>query len=227
MLMRIGILRLLALGLALQGCSTNGTVEQRELIVGPAPVACDGDPPATCLSVSEPSGDHWLMRFDEIAGFAYQPGFTYQLMVKEPPVSDELSVMPRLALVREVSREPAAGGVAAGPLGRGEWRLQSISSHPDQAWPSSGITASFHGAGGWADGFAGCDRYLAALTVDDQKITISAPEATSEVCANDAQVRERDFLAALAKAQSFTLRGDSLELTLSDGGTMRFRASGG
>jgi heat shock protein HslJ len=223
MLMRIGIFRLLALGLALQGCGTPGMVEQRQLIVAPAPVACDGDPPATCLSVSEPSGDQWLMRFDEIAGFAYQPGFTYQLMVEEPPVSDELALTPRLDLAREIGKKPAADGVA-GPLGRGEWRLESISSDPDQAWSGSRMTASFHGAGGWVDGSAGCDRYVAALTMDDQKITISVPETTSPLCAGGVQKRERDFLTALAKAQSYTLRGDSLELTLSDGGTMRFRA---
>jgi heat shock protein HslJ len=38
---------------------------------------------------------------------------------------------------------------------------------------------------------------------------------------------ERIFLEALAKARSFTLAGERLALTLSDGAVMRFRAAGG
>jgi hypothetical protein len=74
--MRIGT-GIVAAALVVQGCgSTSGTVE-RELIIAPAPVSCAGDPPATCLQVSEPDGDKLLLRFDEIAGFTYEPGFTW------------------------------------------------------------------------------------------------------------------------------------------------------
>jgi heat shock protein HslJ len=225
-LMRISIGGgLLALGLALQGCSSPAPVE-RELTIAPAPVACAGDPAATCLNVSEPNGDTWLMRFDEIDGFAYEPGFTYQVLVEEPPLKEEFAVVPRLRLVRVVSRQPAAGAADSGPLARSEWRLQSIAGGTDdQAWSDSGITARFH-LGGWVDGFAGCDRYLGALTSDGEKIKISAPATTRELCAREAADRQRTYLQELAKAQSYVVTGDSLELTLLDGGRMRFRAAG-
>jgi len=217
-----------ALGLALQGCSSPALVE-RELIIAPAPVACAGDPPATCLSVSEPSGDTWLMRFDEIEGFAYEPGFTYEVLVEEPPLSQELAVVPRLRLVRVVSRQPSAGVAEPGPLARGEWRLQSVtpagSGAQAQAWPDSEITASFHVGGGWVDGFAGCDRYLAALAVDGEKVKISAPTTTHELCAREAADRQRTYLQELAKALSYAVTGESLELMLLDGGRMQFRAA--
>jgi heat shock protein HslJ len=217
--MRIGI-GVVAMTLLVQGCgSTSGTV-QRELIIAPAPVACAGDPPATCLNVSEPDGDRWLMRFDEIDGFTYEPGFTYEVKVTEPPVKDELAVTPRLALVRVVSKE-VAGGVAS-PLGHGAWRLERIGT--DQA--SDKITASFHG-GGWVDGFGGCNSYLAAAAVDGEKIKISAPTAGQDLCAKAVQDREHAFLTELAKAQSFTVQGDTLELKLLDGGTMRFQRAAG
>ena len=149
------------LGLALQACSSAGPVE-RELIIAPAPVACAGDPPETCLSASEPSGDKWLMRFDEIEGFAYEPGFTYEVLVEEPPLSQEQAVVPRLRLVRVVSKEPSAAAAAPGPLaqGRGACRASRRPMRPQDAdWPDSEITARFHLGGGWVDGFAGCDRY--------------------------------------------------------------------
>jgi heat shock protein HslJ len=220
----------LALGLALQGCSSAAPVE-RELTIAPAPVACAGDPPATCLSASEPSGDTWLMRSDEIEGFAYEPGFTYEVLVEDPPLSQEMAVVPRLRLIRVVSKEPSAGAAVQGPLARGEWRLQSITAAgpgaQPQAWPDSEITASFHVGGGWVDGFAGCDRYIGALAVDGEKIKISAPTTTQELCAREAAGRQRTYLQTLAKALSYTVTGDSLELTLLDGGRMQFRAADG
>ena len=218
--MRIGIC-MVAATLMVQGCSTSGTVE-RELIIAPAPVACAGDPPATCLQVSEPNGDQWRMRFDEIDGFTYEPGYTWEVEVAEPPLKDELALTPRLTLISVESKE-VAGGVAS-PLGHGAWRLQSIGG-TDQAGDGK-ITASFHG-GGWVDGFGGCNSYLAAALVDGQKITISAPAAGREVCATAVHDRERTFLAELAKAQSFSLQGDTLELKLLDGGTMRFQRAAG
>jgi heat shock protein HslJ len=229
MLMRIWIgPGLVALGLTLQGCSSPAPVE-RELIIAPAPVACAGDPRATCLNVSEPGGDTWLMRFDEIEGFAYEPGFTYQVRVEEPPLQEELAVVPRLRLVRVVSRQPAAGSADPGPLARGDWRLQSITPAGSgaQAFSDSEITAAFHVGGGWVDGFAGCDRYIGALAVDGEKVTISAPATTHELCAPEVTSRQRTYLQQLAKAQSYSVSGDSLELTLLDGGRMRFGAAGG
>ena len=221
---------LLALSLVLEGCSSPGPVE-RELIIAPAPVACAGDPPATCLSASEPSGNTWLMRFDEIEGFAYEPGFTYEVLVEEPPLSQEQAVVPRLRLVRVVSKQPVSGAAESGPLARGEWRLQSItpagSGAQVQAWSASEITASFHVGGGWVDGFAGCDRYVAALAVDGEKMKISAPTTTHELCAREAAGRQRTYLQELAKALSYTVTGDSLELRLLDGGKMQFRSADG
>jgi len=218
--MRIALLGFVV-ALIVQGCSGTFGTAHRELIIAPAPVACAGDPPATCLRVSEPNGDKWLMRFDEIDGFAYEPGYTYEVEVTEPPVKDELAVTPRLTLVRVVSKKPGAG--VASPLGHGAWQLESIGA--DQNGDGK-ITASFHG-GGWVDGFGGCSRYLAAAVVNGEKITISTPTAGQDLCAKAVQDREHDFLAALAKAQSYAISGDTLDLKLLDGGTMRFQRAAG
>jgi heat shock protein HslJ len=135
--------------------------------------------------------------------------------------------VPRLRLVRVVSRQPAAAGAESGPLAGSEWRLQRIAGSTDQAWTNSGITARFHLGGGWVDGFAGCDSYLGALTADGEKIKIAAPAIGPALCAGAAAARQRTYLHALAKAQSYTVTGDSLELKLLDGGSMRFIAAPG
>ena len=227
--MRIWLgLGFVTLGLALLGCSTSQSPVQRELTIAPAPVACAGAPPETCLRATEPEGDQWLMRVD---GFAYEPGFTWQVLVEEPPLNQELAVVPRLRLVRVLSRQPAAGAAGPGPLGHGEWRLQNItpagSGAQAQAWSVSGITAAFDVGGGWVDGFAGCDRYLGARTVNGEKVTISSPATTHQLCASDVASRQRTYLRELAKALSYSVTGDSLELKLLDGGKMGFRAADG
>lgn len=219
---QIAMSGLLALGL--WGCASRAPV-QRELVIAPAPVACTGVPAATCLAVSEPDGDQWVMRFDEISGLIYEPGFTYRALVEEPPLDAEHAIVPRLVLVRVISRQPVAGPAATSGLGRGEWLLQQITPSPQgQAlWRASGISAAFAPEGGWVSGFAGCSSYLAALSVDGQSLTMSVPTTTAELCGAAAQDLERTYLAALAKATTFALSGDRLELTAPDGTRLQFR----
>jgi len=126
------------------------------------------------------------------------------------------------------AKRPVRARADASPLARNPWRLQSISgSAAGRDWSQSEITAAFHGDGGWIDGFAGCNDYLGALTVDGPAITVSAPVTTLDRCAEDVEDRQETYLAALAKARSYRLAGETLELTLSDGGRMRFRADDG
>jgi len=217
----------LTLGVGLLGCSSFKPA-QRELTIASAPVACAGAPAATCLKVTELDGDTWQMEFDEIDGFAYEPGYTYRVMVEEPPLSDEMAVMPELSLVRVLSEEPAEDGADSSPLARSDWRLQSISgTSADGNWSASGITAAFYVAGGWVDGFAGCNSYLGALSIRGNKITVSDPATTLEECAGAMEDRQQTYLDALARAQSYEVSEDQLELTLSNGGKMQFRADRG
>ncbi|MEM7025417.1 MAG: META domain-containing protein [Pseudomonadota bacterium] len=231
--MRLGFLRSGVLGallaVALSACSSLQAPVERTLLIGPAPVACAGDPPATCLQVSEPNGNKWLMRYDEIEGFVYEPGFSYEVVAEEPPLDAEEAVVPRLHLVLIRSKEPAPSvatvSADASSLDGRTWRLEGItSSDQDDDWPAGQITLDFHVAGAWANGFSGCNTYVAGLTVDGDKITISMPATTLMLCPEDVQRRERRYLEALYKAQSYTVTGDALELTLSDGAKMQFRS---
>jgi heat shock protein HslJ len=217
----------LTLGVALLGCS-NFKPAQRELTIASAPVPCAGAPAATCLKVTELDGDTWRMEFDEIEGFAYEPGHTYRVLVEEPPLSAEMAVMPQLSLVRVLSEEPTKDRTDASPLARNDWRLQSISGASGGGnWSASGITAAFYVGGGWVDGFAGCNSYLGALSIRGDKITMSDPATTLEECAGAMEDRQQTYLDALTKAQSYEVSDDQLELTLSNGGKMQFRADRG
>ena len=224
------MLALTILGACAQG--DQGPAE-RLLVVGPAPLACPGSPPKTCLQV-EASGDRWTMAHDEVQGFAYQPGFRYEILVEEQSLARQASSMTVLhpTLIKVVNQQavgtddlPAAHG-----LGGRAWQLLSVepSEHDAATWSASQITVEFHGDD-WLGGSSGCNRYFAGITVDGVDLGITPPVATRDTCASppDVMALERAYLAVLAKVSSFTLDGDRLELILAGGGKIRFDAAPG
>lgn len=225
------IVTLAILGACAQG--DQGPTE-RLLVVGPVPLACPGSPPQTCLQVSESGGNRWTMAYDEVQGFAYQPGFSYEILVEEQSLTRQASSMTILhpTLVKVVSQQSVGVDDVPGVngIGGGSWQLQNVepSEHDAAVWSASQITAEFHGDD-WVGGFSGCNRYFAGVTVDGVGLGIAPPAATGEACASPAEVMalERAYLTALTKVSSFALDGDRLELLLAGGGKIRFGAAPG
>jgi hypothetical protein len=96
-------------GAFLAGCAAYQAHEahQRHLTVAPDPVPCADGTPGECLRITDAEGDSWITRPDEIEGFAYEPGFTYELLVEEPSEVAEIEspTSPRLKLLRVLSKE--------------------------------------------------------------------------------------------------------------------------
>lgn len=82
----------------------------------------------------------------------------------------------------------------------------------------SEITAEF-GADGTLSGTAGCNRYTASYSVDGESLQISPPASTRMMCASPEGVMEQEaaYLAAIEKAASYELRGNSLTIRDADG----------
>ena len=81
----------------------------KTLFVGPERVDCVGVAPQKCYKVKEDSSEEWRFFYSEIAGFDYEPGYQYQLLVREETVSnppaDGSSL--RWVLIEVVSKEAA------------------------------------------------------------------------------------------------------------------------
>ena len=81
----------------------------RTLQVAPARVACVGVGPMTCLQVRESADAPWTRMYSDIAGFDYQPGYLYEIRIREDavpnPPADGSSV--RRTLVAVLGRTPA------------------------------------------------------------------------------------------------------------------------
>lgn len=81
----------------------------------------------------------------------------------------------------------------------------------------SELTATFDA--GQISGNSGCNQYSGPYEVDDTKITIGPLASTLRACADPAvDQQEREYLAALELARTFSLDGGGLTLLREDGG---------
>jgi heat shock protein HslJ len=101
----------------------------------------------------------------------------------------------------------------------GSWQALAI-NNGKQAVVSvmigTSVTAIF-GADGTLTGNDGCNNYNGTYTLDDDKITIGPLATTRMACEQATMDQEQAYLNALAKAATFTLGKDSLELRDVDG----------
>jgi heat shock protein HslJ len=216
---------------ALAACAYE--THERRLTIAPDPVPCADGTPGACLRVTDADGDTWITTPSEIAGFTYEPGFAYELLVEEASQVEEIEAAtpPRLRLVRVLSKEQSGepGQALNADLGRNRWVLGAIgpSGHPEADWAASGITAQFDVWGDRLSGFAGCNNYSAALSVSGDQIAVSQPASTRKACPSQTATElEQEYLERLTKATAFVVSNDRLELSLSDGSGMEFRAAG-
>jgi heat shock protein HslJ len=217
----------------LAGCAAYQAHEahQRRLTVAPDPVPCADGRPGACLRITDAEGDSWITHPDEIEGFAYEPGFTYELLVEEPSEVAEIEspTSPHLKLLWVLSKEESGAPRQAlrDDLGRPSWVLTAVepSGHAVADWGTSGITAQFDVWGGRVSGFAGCNNYSAGLSVAGDRIEIAPPVSTRKACLSETVMAlEREYLERIARASAFVVTDDRLELSLADGSGMAFKA---
>jgi heat shock protein HslJ len=88
------------------------------------------------------------------------------------------------------------------------------------------ITATF-GEDGPLFGSGGCNRYRGQFTVDGARITIGPLATTRMACPGPVMEQEAQYLAALGRATTWRIDGDTLELRDADGALqVSFRAGG-
>lgn len=86
------------------------TGRQERLLVAPETVPCDaGAGPQDCLKVRRGPDADWELFYDDIAGFTFEPGHTYELLVEITDVASPAADAGALhyTLVEVVDRRPA------------------------------------------------------------------------------------------------------------------------
>ena len=191
----------------------------KTLQVAPYRVACTGVAPSMCLQVRATSAAPWTNLHDEIVGFTHEPGFLYDLLVKEEtvanPPADASSI--RRTLIRIVSKTPAP------PLEHTTWRLSSIGGR--KALEDVRVTAVFDGADR-IGGSTGCNAYGGRAVVKGSAITIGELISTLRACLGGGVMeQEQAYLSALAKVSVFSATANELQLGPTAGAvTLVYRA---
>lgn len=116
------------------------------------------------------------------------------------------------------------------------WQLSAYNTDPGNnqgaivsTLPGTAITATFDENGGLT-GFAGCNNYIANYDATADTINIGSGVSTRKFCGQPEGLmsQESAYLQALEMADTYSLEGNTLILTTSEGATVaRFRAAGG
>jgi hypothetical protein len=118
---RIAATALAMIGLAACNRSTAPPVRaaapagiEKTFFVAPERKPCTGVAPMECLQVRESADRPWQYFYSEIEGFTHEPGFDYELRVREEKVADPPAdgSSLRWTLIRVVSKQAAAPSVA-------------------------------------------------------------------------------------------------------------------
>ncbi len=62
--------------------------EEKTIFIGPKKVDCVGAGPMECYQVKEDPNGEWLLFYNQIDGFEWEPGYTYELRVAVHPVEN-------------------------------------------------------------------------------------------------------------------------------------------
>ena len=178
----------------------------KTLQVAPARVACTGVAPQTCLQVRESSSADWTLLYEDIVGFDYQPGYLYEIRIKEEavanPPADGSAIRRSLVAILSQTSVPAL----AGPT----WRLVTLEGR--DALTGVRVTAVF-GDDSRVSGSAGCNAYFGRAAVSGEQLTVGLLGTTMMYCgAEGVMAQEAAYHSALEKAKVYRVVDGRLQL---------------
>jgi len=138
---------------------------------------CVGVGPQSCMLVKENPEDEWTYFYDQIQGFQYEEGFTYELLVDiipvENPAADASSL--RYELKNIISKIPS---INQSDLLK-EWTVIKIKGLEEL---NSSPTMNFEKEDTKVAGFAGCNNYFSTYKVSGNALNFGPAGATRKLC---------------------------------------------
>lgn len=217
---------LLLVGLFLVACSPATASENIEtLIVAPEKVECLGFiSPQECLQVKNTPEEEWRWFYDSIEGFAYEPGYLYELRVRsekmENPPTDSSGV--RWILVEEVSKTAVPVVPPQEPPPTLTSRAWVLSGFGDGRELIEGPIVTLNlSAEGKAEGNASINDYHGTFTTDGATLIFSQVASTTLGGDPALMMQESIYLNLLAQTTTYKVLGPTTiagaSLTLYDG----------
>ena len=198
--------------------------EGQILFINSERVACTGVGPRTCLQTRSAESQDWQFFYNEIAGFDYEPGYTYQLRVKTSPVENPAADASSLKYtLLEVLHKDA---VAAPVLSNTRWVYTGavIDQVSQAVLADTKLTLNF--ADNDVSGSGGCNQFFGGYTQSGQQLTFKPLASTKRACLEPAlNQQEQDFLTHLGEVTRLSGNADSLTLHLANNDQLRFTAA--
>jgi heat shock protein HslJ len=158
-------------------CSSFAAQESKILFVAPQLADCTGVGPQKCMLVKEALDDEWSYFYDQIEGFTFEEGYSYELLVNEIPVpnpaADASSL--RYELKNIISKTPALN---SDDLLK-EWTvikikgLEQLTASPTMIFEKEDFKVA---------GFAGCNTYFSTYTISGNTLSLGPAGATRKLC---------------------------------------------
>ena len=194
--------------------------DEQTLYVAPFWQPCIGEAPMLCMQVKETAEGGWTYFYDRIEGFAFEPGFSYELLVKKEevknPPADASNI--KWILVEEVSKSPVE--MPQMELTGTEWNL--VSNQGNSLVADSQITLIFEEEG-QLGGSAGCNSYFGGYEQNGFVFSITSPlGSTLMACEEPLMNQETDYLTQLNKMEFIQMVDGRLLLVSSDGLYLEF-----
>lgn len=183
----------------------NAVPENILIAVGPEYVSCTGVVEMECMMVDG------RLFYDQIVGFEYEPGFMYQLEVKQifrkEPIPADLGSW-YYELISVVSKDAPYTGTELSDV---SWQWQSyvdegVLMAPDQP---ERFVLNFDSEGS-VSGTTDCNNYFGSYTVTQTSLSIGPLASTLMACFESQEALYHNLLDAIG---SYMLDGDILVLT--------------
>lgn len=126
---------------------------------------------------------------------------------------DRLTLTPAAGAPLAFQAEPAP--TLAGVV----WHVTGFNNGRDAVvGPLAGTDLTLSFGDGMVQGHAGCNNFRAPYTTDGERMTVGPASTTRKACAGEGMMQqEREFLAALATATKWSVRGGMLDVHRADG----------
>jgi len=189
---------------------------EKTVYIGPTLVDCTGVAPQKCMQVKESPTSDYTHSYSQIEGFEFEEGYEYTLVVREEKITNPPADAPdrKWVLVSVASKISAPASPAVElptPVYGLDWYLND---NGEQMPILTGTQVTLQFSQDQLGGSAGCNGYSAPFKLDGDQISIGPIATTMMACAEPVMKQESAYLAALEKAASVSISGETL--TFSD-----------
>lgn len=216
---------ILTLGLIV-GISMVSKADLIRLVVKEDLASCTGVAPMTCMQVKYKNSKNWEMFYSHIAGFKYQLGYRYVLLVNRTkrtnvPADASAYEYKLKKVVKKVRMKTNA--TAWDYVLKHKWKLIQMNGITQEDSP---VNMVFDGTQKRVSGKSGCNGFFGGYEQSDGKLSFKQMAGTMMACSDELNKLEHQFLTTIGdKNFRYDVADQTLNLYQGDKLVLMFGAS--